>query len=156
VGRGARRAATAGTAAGLLLVVAGLYGVLVAGSLPGGGVPFVAVGAVLLGAGLATSGRRTNRTRYRPDPWRGPEWIVSSSGVAAVGTMVAAGVLGVPGIEFVTSPLGPPTLPVLAAVGILIGLVPAWAAPVEPGAVPIPDGNATGSGDPAPQVGAAA
>ncbi|HEX7443951.1 MAG TPA: energy-coupling factor transporter transmembrane component T, partial [Acidimicrobiales bacterium] len=55
VARGARRAATAGTAAGLLLVVAGLYGVLVAGSLPGGGVPFVAVGAVLLGAGLATS-----------------------------------------------------------------------------------------------------
>jgi len=156
VARGARRAATAGTATGLLLVVAGLYGVLVAGSLPGGGIPFVAVGAVLLGAGLATSGRRTNRTRYRPDPWRGPEWIVSASGMAVVGTMVASGILGVPGIEFVIYPLGPPTLPVLAAVGILIGLVPAWAAPVEPGAVSIPDGSTTGSGDPAPQVGAAA
>ena len=156
VARGARRAATAGTATGLLLVVAGLYGVLAAGSLPGGGVPFVTVGAVLLGAGLATSGRRTNRTRYRPDPWRGPEWIVSASGVAVVGTMVAAGILGVPGIEFVIYPLGPPTLPVLAAAGILIGLVPAWAAPVEPGAVSIPGGNTTGSGDPAPQVEAAA
>ena len=156
VARGTRRMATAGTAAGLLLVVAGLYGVLVAGSLPGGGVPFVAVGAVLLGAGLATSGRRTNRTRYRPDPWRGPEWIVSASGVAVVGSMVAAGLLGVPGIEFVIYPLGPPTLPVLAAVGIVIGLVPAWAAPVEAGAVSIPDGNTTGSGDPAPQVEAAA
>jgi hypothetical protein len=31
----------------------------------------------------------------------------------------------------VVYPLGPPTLPVLAAVGILIGLAPAWVAPVE-------------------------
>ena len=60
----------AATAAGLLLVLAGVYGVLVAGSLPGGGIPFVAVGAVLVGVGLAAGGRRTNRTRYRPDPWR--------------------------------------------------------------------------------------
>jgi len=81
---------------------------------------------------------------------------VSASGVAVVGSMVAAGLLGVPGIEFVIYPLGPPTLPVLAAVGIVIGLVPAWAAPVEAGAVSIPDGNTTGSGDPAPQVEAAA
>ena len=76
-GPGVRRTATGATAVGLLLLLAGLYGVLVAGSLPGGGIPFVAVGAVLVGAGLAAGGRRTNRTRYRPDPWRLPEWLVS-------------------------------------------------------------------------------
>jgi len=131
VARGARRTATAATACGLLLVVAGVYGVLVAGSLPGGGIPFVAVGAVLVGAGLAVGGRRTNRTRYRPDPWLLPEWLVSGSGIVALGTLVVAGVLGVPGLQYVLSPLRLPTLPVVAAVGILVGLVPAWAAPVE-------------------------
>ncbi len=132
VTRGARRWASFSTASGLLLVIAGLYGVLVAGSLPGGGIPFVTVGALLLAAGLATSGRRTNRTRYRPDPWHAPEWLVSASGFTVVATMVAAGMLGALGIQFVVYPLGPPTLPVLAVVGIVIGLLPAWVAPVEP------------------------
>ena len=131
VARGVRRTATGATAGGLLLLLGGLYGVLVAGSLPGGGIPFVAVGAVLVGAGLAAGGRRTNRTRYRPDPWRTPEWLVSGSGFVVVATMVAAGLLGVRGLQFATTPLGPPELPVLPAVGILFGLLPAWAAPVE-------------------------
>ena len=131
VTRGARRWASGGTAAGLLLIVGGIYGVLVAGSLPGGGVPFVALGAVLVGVGLAAGGRRTNRTRYRPDLWRTPEWLVSASGFVVVGGMVAASLLGAPGLQFSVYPLTAPTLPVLAAVGILVGLAPAWVAPVE-------------------------
>jgi energy-coupling factor transport system permease protein len=51
--------------------------------------------------------------------------------MGALGTLVVAGVLGVPGLQYVLSPLRLPTLPVVAAVGILVGLVPAWAAPVE-------------------------
>jgi len=131
VRRGVRRWAGAATAVGILVLLAGIYGVLAAGSLPGGGIPFVGVGAALLAAGLAASGRRTNRTRYRPDAWRTPEWLVSGSGAVAVATMVAAGMLGVPGLQFSVYPLGPPTLPLLAVAGILVGLVPAWAAPVE-------------------------
>ena len=68
---------------------------------------------------------------YRPDPWGLPEWLVAGSGVVALDALVVAGVLGVSGLEYVLSPLRPPTLPVVAAVGILVGLVPAWAAPVE-------------------------
>lgn len=131
VRRGTRRWASAGTALGLLLITGGVYGILVDGSLPGGGIPFVAVGAVLVGAGLAAGGRRTNRTRYRPEPWTAPEWLVTGSGAAVVGCMVAAGVLGVPGLQFSVYPLELPTLPLLAAAGILLGLLPAWAAPVE-------------------------
>ncbi len=131
VSAGARRWATGGTAVGLLLVIGGVYGVLVSGSLPGGGIPFVAVGAVLVGVGLAAGGRRTNRTRYRPDPWGWPEWVVGASGAVAVGCLIAAGVLGVAGLQFSVYPLGLPTLPLLAAAGILVGLLPAWAAPVE-------------------------
>ena len=129
--RGARRWASGSTAIGLLLVVGGVYGVLVAGSLPGGGVPFVAVGAVLVGVGLGTGGRRTNRTRYRPDPWGMPEWLVGASGLVVVACMVTAGLLGAPGLQFVVYPLGPPTLPILAAVGILVGLAPSWVAPID-------------------------
>jgi energy-coupling factor transport system permease protein len=120
-----------GTAVGLLLIVGGIYGVLVAGSLPGGGIPFVALGAVLIGLGLAAGGRRTNRTRYRPDLWRLPEWLVSASGIVVVGGMVAAALLGAEGLQFSVYPLQMPTVPVLAAGAILVGLVPAWAAPVE-------------------------
>jgi energy-coupling factor transport system permease protein len=140
VSRGARRWATGGTFAGLLLVIGGVYGVLVAGSLPGGGIPFVAAGAVLVGVGLAAGGRRTNRTRYRPDPWGAPEWLVSASGAVAVGALVAAGVLGVAGLQFSVYPLALPTLPLMAAGGILVGLLPAWVAPVERrSAFPAPD-----------------
>jgi len=156
VSRGSRRLASGGTAAGLLLVVGGVYGVLVPGSLPDGGIPFVAVGAALVGVGLAAGGRRTNRTRYRPDPWGGPEWLVTASGGVTVGCMVAAGVLGAPGLQFSVYPLALPTLPLVAAAGILVGLLPAWAAPVERRPVPptrtdrsrTPSGPGRGSGQP--------
>ena len=157
--RGVRRTATGATAGGLLLVVAGVYGVLVAGSLPGGGIPFVAVGAVLVGAGLATGGRRTNRTRYRPDPWGLPEWLVAGSGVVALASLVVSGTLGVPGLEYVLSPLRPPTLPVGAALGILIGLLPAWVAPVErtsPAVRVVPPARPVDGATPAPLPGGTA
>ena len=115
----------------MLLVAGGVYGVLVAGSLPGGGIPFVALGAVLVGFGLAAGGRRTRRTRYRPEPWGLPEWLVTAAGAGVVGCMVAAGVLGVAGLEFSVYPLTMPGLPLLAVGGILLGLLPAWVAPVE-------------------------
>ena len=148
VARRARRWSGGATAAGLLLVVAGVYGVVVAGSLPGGGIPFVAVGAVLVGVGLAAGGRRTDRTRYRPDPWRLQEWLVAASGVVVVGTLVAAGLAWVSGLQFVANPLTAPTLPIVAAVGVLVGLAPAWIAPVErPGTVVVA-GDRTPSGRP--------
>jgi energy-coupling factor transport system permease protein len=66
--------------------------------------------------------------------------VVSASGVVVVATMVGAGMLGAPGMQYPGSPLGPPSLPLLAAIGILVGLVPAWAAPVEQQPLAAPDG----------------
>jgi energy-coupling factor transport system permease protein len=129
VTRSTRRMAGGSTAAGLLLVVAGVYGVLDSGSLPVGGVPFVAVGSVLVGVGMAASGRRTNRTRYRPDPWATPEWIVAASGALAVASLVVASMVGVHGLQLQVYPLAFPTLPLLPVAGILMGLIPAVAAP---------------------------
>lgn len=130
---GTRRVASGGSAVGLLLVVAGVYGLLVPGSLPAGGVPFVALGAALVATGLAARGRRTLRTRYRPDPWGAPEWLVAGSGVAALGALVVASVAGTPGLAFVAYPLTAPALPLLPTVGLVAGLLPALVAPVERG-----------------------
>lgn len=129
---GTRRLGTGSTAVGLLLVLAGVYGLLDTGSLPAGGVPFVAVGAVLVGVGMAAGGRRTNRTRYRPDVWRTAEWLVVGSGAVALASLIAASVIGVPGLQLTVSPLHFPQLPLLAMVGVLVGLVPAVAAPAPP------------------------
>ena len=71
--------------------------------------------------------------------------------------MVGAGQLGVPGIQFVIYPLGPADPPrVGGRLGILVGLAPAWVAPVETPAAATPAGSATPTGGPAPQVEAAA
>ena len=83
----------------------------------------------MCGVGLAVSGRRSARSRYRPDPWRAPEWVVAASGLLAVVAMSAAHALDVPGLTVSFSPLAFPSIPLLPVVGILIALVPAVAAP---------------------------
>jgi energy-coupling factor transport system permease protein len=130
-----RRLAAGSTAAGLLLVVVGVYGILDVGSLPAGGIPFLAAGMALVGAGMAVGGRRTQRTRYRPDPWGTPEWLVVGSGAAVVVSFIVASVLGVAGMQLQVYPLRMPLLPLLPMAGILAGLLPAAVAPV-PGNTP--------------------
>jgi energy-coupling factor transport system permease protein len=44
--------------------------------------PMVALGVAAAILGLVGAGGRVARSRYRPDPWRLPEWIVLASGVA--------------------------------------------------------------------------
>ncbi len=107
----------------------GSTGRWISGSLPAGGVPFLAVGAILVGTGLAVGGRRTNRTRYRPDAWGTPEWLVVGSGVVVLGGFVVASVVGVAGLQLVVYPLRFPTLPLLPTACILVGLLPAVVAP---------------------------
>lgn len=146
-GKAARRLASGATVGGLLLTAAGLYGVIDSGSLFGLGLPVLAVAVVLCGVGLALGGRRTARSRYRPDPWRKPEWIVTGSGVVALVAMSVARVLDVPGLTISFSPLAFPSIPLLPVVGILIALVPAIAAPNPIAPVPTVqhDGSGTGS-----------
>ena len=141
LGKTSRRLASGVTVGGLLLVAVGVYGVIDGGSLFGLGLPVLAVAAVLCGVGLAVGGRRTARSRYRPDPWRQPEWIVAGSGLAALVAMSVAGALDVPGLTISFSPLAFPSIPLLPVVGILIALAPAIAAP-NPIAPPLTPGTA--------------
>jgi energy-coupling factor transport system permease protein len=129
VGKASRRLAGGATVGGLLLVAVGLYGVIDSGSLFGLGLPVLAGAAVLCGIGLALGGRRTARSRYRPDPWRRPEWLVAGSGLIALLAMTMARSLDLPGLTVSFSPLAFPSIPLLPVVGILIALTPAIAAP---------------------------
>ncbi|GLY82922.1 energy-coupling factor transporter transmembrane component T [Actinoallomurus iriomotensis] len=93
----ARRRATAGlTLAGLVAVCAGLYGLLGADTPAALGAPVLVPGLVAATAGLWLGGRRSPRTRYRPDPWRWPEWAVSACGLAAAAATAAGTRTGTP------------------------------------------------------------
>jgi energy-coupling factor transport system permease protein len=127
-----RRKATALTLIGLCGVVAGVYGLMDGGSAPLLGLPLLLVGSAAAAASLAVGARRERRSRYRPDPWAAPEWAVMLSGAAAGTLVLVAAQRGMPGIVLQTSPAVWPTLPWLPALGVLIGLAPAWLAPLPP------------------------
>jgi energy-coupling factor transport system permease protein len=127
-----RRKATALTLFGLGGVVAGVYGLLDGGSAPLLGLPLLLAGSAAAAASLAVGARRERRSRYRPDPWAAPEWVVASSGAMAGGLVMVAAQRAMAGIILQTSPAVWPTLPWLPALGVLLGLIPAWLAPMPP------------------------
>ncbi len=95
------------------------------------GLPVLSAGLLLVGAGFVIAGRRVHRSRYRPDPWRLPETLTASTGLAAVVLMQLAAAR----TPLVVVPdLGSwPPLSLLALAAALVGLVPLVATPVPPG-----------------------
>ena len=89
--------------------------------------PMLGAGSVVAVVGLVSAGRRVERTRYRPDPWRVEELVVSASGL--VTTVLAWRLVGAqplvahPGVE------AAPYLSALALLAVLVAVVPALAAP---------------------------
>ena len=78
-----RRTASMLLLLGLLGACVGVYGLLDAGSTGPFAVPLLVAGLAAAVVGVVLAGRRGVRTRYRPDPWRRPEWLVAGSGVLA-------------------------------------------------------------------------
>lgn len=115
---------------GLIGVCAGLYGLLSRddGARSLGLASFVAGGAVGL-VGMVVGGRHLRRTRYRPDPWRGPEWVVAGGGAAAAVAMIVIAATDPTQLYPSVFPLVWPTLPLVPALGITAALLPAWLAP---------------------------
>lgn len=130
---GERRRTGALVLAGLVGVCIGVYGVLDASTPRALGLPMLAVGSALAVVGFLWGGRRVQRTRYRPDPWRYPEWGVSACGVVVAVAMVALGHRDPVVLDATLDPLAWPTLPTAAAAAILVGVLPAWVAPPPPG-----------------------
>jgi energy-coupling factor transport system permease protein len=99
------------------------------------GWPMLLAGISLSFAGLAFGGRRVGRSRYRPDPWKAPEWIVAGSGLIAAAVLFAVGGRYAAALNPSTDPMTWPSLPLGPALGIAIALLPAVAAPRPPVAV---------------------
>lgn len=114
---------------GLGGVCIGAYNLLDATTPAALGTPMLVVGLVVAWVGFARGGRRLSRTRYRPDPWRSPEWTVALTGVAVATGLVATVGFDPGALEPPVQPLTWPTLPIGAVVACLIGTLPAWLAP---------------------------
>jgi energy-coupling factor transport system permease protein len=124
--------ATAGlTVGGLLGLCTAAYGLLTPGA-AGWAVPVLLLGLAGTAGGLALGGRRTARSRYRADPWALPEWLVAGSGLAVAAlTGWLAERLPAAFNPSVVPPVAP-ELPLAAVAVLLLGLLPAVAAPVPP------------------------
>lgn len=127
-----RRAVVAATVAGLVGLVVGTYAVLDPSAPRAMGLPVLAVGSLTLVAGLGLAGRRAPRTRYRPDPWLAPEWVVAASGLPALAAVMAVAATDPAALALPVSPLAWPATPMVVVAALAVALVPAWAAPPPP------------------------
>ncbi|MEU4396678.1 CbiQ family ECF transporter T component [Kribbella sp. NPDC023855] len=113
---------------GLLGIALGVYALLTDATAFPVAAGALAVGLLLAVAAMAVGRQRVTRTRYRPDPWALPEWLVTASGALAAAVMIIAAARGVEGLVL-AGPLVVPPVPVLPTIGLLLGLAPAVAAP---------------------------
>ncbi|MFJ6798685.1 energy-coupling factor transporter transmembrane component T [Streptomyces sp. NPDC091268] len=126
-----RHTTNALTLGGLLGMCAGTYGLLAAQG-ASYGLPLLGLGLLLALAGLRLGGRRSVRTRYRPDRWGARAWLVAGSGAAVAALLLYAGTRDPDALRPGVVPLVAPELPLWPAAAVLIGLLPAFAAPVPP------------------------
>lgn len=127
-----RRLTAALLLVGLVAAAIGVYGLVASGSPVLLGLPMLALGLVSTIGALGLAGRSRVRTRYRPDPWAAPEWLVSAAGVATAALFAGAAWASVPGMETPFDPPVWPTLPLVALLGVLVAATPAISAPPIP------------------------
>ena len=127
-----RRTASALLLGGLVASCVGAYGLVSAGSPAALGLPMLALGALVAVTGVFLAGRSSVRTRYRPDPWRLPEWLVCAAGIGTALAFAGAGWAGVAGMDTSTDPPAWPTLPLLALAAVALAATPAWTSPRLP------------------------
>jgi len=117
------------TICGLVAMLASSYALIDSTAPDVLGLPLLLMGGLLAAVGFLLGARRGGRTRYRPDPWALPEWLVLTCGTVAAVTVIVAPIAGVyPS----TSPPSAPGLPTLPLLGLLVAVLPAWLAPPLP------------------------
>ncbi|HVS68748.1 MAG TPA: CbiQ family ECF transporter T component [Mycobacteriales bacterium] len=127
------RAVTTGfLLAGMAGLCAGAYGLLDRSTPALLGMPTMLAGGALCCVGLGLGGRRITTTRYRPDPWLAPEWLVAGCGLLAAGVLIGASATGVTDLAPSFSPLAWPSLPPVPTVAIVLAALPALVAPPPP------------------------
>ena len=132
-----RRLVSSAVVAGLVAVAIAVYELLDATSPTLIGLPLLVLGTAIACGAVLFGGREPTRTKYRPDSWHAPEWVVVASGVAALAGMLVAGRLYPGSLHTTTYPLVVPQLPWPALVGLVLALIPAWATSPQ---IPVPQG----------------
>jgi len=88
--------------------------------------------------GFVLTGRRVGCTRYRPDRWRTAELLTAASGIAVAVLVIAATRVDPAALTPSLSLVAWPTVPLLAALGCLVGVLPAFLTPQPPPDAGIP------------------
>jgi energy-coupling factor transport system permease protein len=91
--------------------------------------PVLAAGLAVAFVGFALAGRRVQRTLYRPDRWHLAEFVVAASGIAVAAVMYTSSKVDPTNLNPSLISLGWPELSWTPFIGVLIGLVPAFATP---------------------------
>jgi energy-coupling factor transport system permease protein len=110
----------------------GAYSLLNGSDAGAGAIPGFTGGAVLCGLGLMLGGRQVRRSRYRPDPWRAPEWAVTMCGMIPALVLMAGVGFSAVGLNPSTDPLTWPTLPLVPTLAILTAALAGVIAPPPP------------------------
>lgn len=132
VAPGLRRLTAVLSLAGLGGVVLGLYGLLDATGPAWLGLPLLLLGVLVATAGMLLAGRGVQRTRYRPDPFAGPEWLVTAAGIMAAVTSIVTGLIDPGALRPEVLPVLAIPLPALATAGLGVAALPAWLTPEPP------------------------
>lgn len=132
VAAGLRRLTAVLSLAGLGGVVLGLYGLLDATGPAWLGLPLLLLGVLVATAGMLLAGRGVQRTRYRPDPFAGPEWLVTAAGIMAAVTSIVTGLIDPGALRPEVLPVLAIPLPALATAGLGVAALPAWLTPEPP------------------------
>jgi energy-coupling factor transport system permease protein len=110
----------------------GAFGLLDASTSRQVGFPAVVVGSVLCVTGLVLGGRRVSRSRYRPDPWAGPEWVVVLVGLLPLVVFWSGLGVSEAGLNPSTVPLVWPSVPLVPVLSLLVAGSAAVVAPPPP------------------------
>lgn len=129
LGRRAEHITTALTLGGLVVAALGLYGVFTSIGFSLSGWPLLALGLVISAAGMRRAAAQVRRTAYRPDPWRGPEWVTVGCGLLALALFLVSRRIDAAALTLQLGPLAWPTLPPLVLLSLLAAATPAFATP---------------------------
>jgi len=126
------RVASSALLIGLLAVAAAMYGLLATGAPAAVGLPLLLGGSATAAAAVLLGGHGVVRTKYRPDRWGGPEWLVTLAGGAAVFGVIAAGRVAPGSLHTGAYPIVAPALPWPAVAGVALALLPAFVSTKPP------------------------
>lgn len=124
--------AAVATVVGMMALCVGVYALLDVAAPPVLRLPMLAIGSASVAVALIARGRHTRRSRFQPDSWGGPEWVISITGLAVVGAFIVAARVDPAGLAPSVNPLVWPTVPLVAGVGVALTSLAAWVAPVPP------------------------